>query len=622
MQVNKKLVLTLFLGFLSLMLVVGMVAPYFSGGGGALSLAGQRGTPVLRVNGQNVTAEELELIRRSVPILNTVPEGPLADDFRIVTAERGIQNALLLDDARGISVPRQDVLNELGTLREQLGITADADYRNWLTGQGLSDHELRGELEKQLRVNRRIEQLREELPPVTDEQARTFYELNAQFYQTEPRVRARAIVTADRAQAEALRAQALAGADFAALAGQFSEVNREQGGAVGAVQDGRLAAVGSAAFVDPVSSEVFARTGPGLTEVIEDGGRFYLVNVEEVLPPAPRPFEEVRAEVNEAVEAALLNGRLERWLDELRAGAQIETLDPAWAYDNPPVANVAGQPIRYSELLGQVVTNPNFEQLLTQIPGDASSFVNSFFKPEFLNNLILQYAAPTIARNNNLNIPGSRAEVLGGLYAWAGSRVTVTDEDVRAAFEAQRDQYGTPGSAEVTVVTFNTPQQANAFIQSFSRQPQNLIRSAAAAGGTVSDQGPVQQGDQALAPEQEEVLFGRALSPAGEGSLTVPVQLGGFTQVLYVTDFVPANQPDFAEVQETVRESVLAERRDSEAQAFLERELERIPVQNTLDEALAAQQRRLGIDPEAEGAALPDFQVAPATPEGAAPTTP
>ena len=77
---NKKVVNVL-LGVLALMLVVGM-AYQFTPDVGSLFGNRQQGTPALKVNGQTVTVEELEALRRSLeavrkpPASETAPPAP------------------------------------------------------------------------------------------------------------------------------------------------------------------------------------------------------------------------------------------------------------------------------------------------------------------------------------------------------------------------------------------------------------------------------------------------------------------------------------------------------------------------------------------------------------------
>ena len=81
---NKKVVNVL-LGVLALMLVVGM-AYQFTPDVGSLFGNRQQGTPALKVNGQTVTAEDLEGLRQSLgqqnPGLASIDGGVLGDDLK------------------------------------------------------------------------------------------------------------------------------------------------------------------------------------------------------------------------------------------------------------------------------------------------------------------------------------------------------------------------------------------------------------------------------------------------------------------------------------------------------------------------------------------------------------
>ena len=119
--------------------------------------------------------------------------------------------------------------------RASPGTATTAPYQNLLAGAGYTDGTFRDLIRQQLQQEKYLAGLTADTTP-TDAEIQTYYEANQQAYQSEPRITAREIVVADESKANALYAQALAGADFAGLARDNSTERAEQGGALGAAE--------------------------------------------------------------------------------------------------------------------------------------------------------------------------------------------------------------------------------------------------------------------------------------------------------------------------------------------------------------------------------------------------
>jgi parvulin-like peptidyl-prolyl isomerase len=119
-------------------------------------------------------------------------------------------------------------------------------------------------------------------------------------------------------KAQGLRAQAVAGADFAQLARENSDdpASAEKGGDLGYFKP-----------ADPLSpaikNAVFSMETGDISEPVKDNARYYVFRVSE---KRVRPFEDVKAEV----EKALSNAKLMKRLDEIRAEIKINAADAEW----------------------------------------------------------------------------------------------------------------------------------------------------------------------------------------------------------------------------------------------------------------------------------------------------
>lgn len=594
---RRKKVVNVLLGVLALLLVVGM-AYQFTPNVGSLFGNRQQGTPALKVNGQTVTAEELETVRRTNPVLGSAESGVLADDFKTYIVAQKVRQAVLTQGAKDIDVSRADVNAEVQKVREANNLTDNKAWTDALQGVGLTDAAFRQQTRDQLAVQRKVEEIQKTAPAATDAEARLYYQLNPQSFQSDARIVGREIVVNDKAKAQQLLAQVKGGADFATLASQNSTEFKDRGGALGPIENGSPRPVAQIALPSEVGTAAFALKDGGVTDVIESGGKFYIVKVEKYLPPAVKPFEEAKADAVSAVNDQKKNAVVERWLDGLEKNAQIEVLDPNWKTENPTVASVGGQKIPYSDVVAQVVQNQQFASLLGQVPADqAAGLVNGILKPQVVETLLQGYAAPLIVQKKNIPLAGTRQELAAGLAAYGARDVQVTDADIQKFYAENRTQFETPASATVSEASFADRAKALAFRQGWNGQG-SFVTAATKAGGTVSERGQVSPGTAeapgTLGTELEAAVFtAKSLRPVGEGSLSDVVKVGNRYVVAYVTDLKRAAVQPLAQVRDQIRDQVLAQKKQEAGQTYLTSQVLALNPVNNLQKVLAAQQKRV-----------------------------
>jgi peptidyl-prolyl cis-trans isomerase C len=130
---------------------------------------------------------------------------------------------------------------------------------------------------------------------------REYYEAHRADFQARPRVRARHILTKTREEADSVRADLLAGADFAQLAVTRSAdpYTRDKGGELGWISEGVM--------VEAFEDAVFALKAGEISAVVESSHGFHIIRVDTVEPAAPRSFDSVRALVVERVQQVHLD---------------------------------------------------------------------------------------------------------------------------------------------------------------------------------------------------------------------------------------------------------------------------------------------------------------------------
>lgn len=589
---NQKLIVRVLLGVLALLLVAGLAVQI--PGISDFSFSRNEGTPALRVNGETVSAEELDRIRQGNQVLSSVREGALGEDFKTVVVDQKVQQVLLAQAAKDIDIPRARVNEEVRKIREQNNLTENKAWTDALSRFGYTDASFRDETRQQLAIQDKLEQIRNAAPKPTDAEVKLYYDLNPDAFKTEPRIVGRQIVVSDQKKAQDLLKQAQGGADFAKLAADNSLEGKDKGGALGEVENGKPRPVAAVALPEEVATAAFALTKGGLTDVVKSGERFYVVKVEQYLPAGTRSFSDARADAEKAVADQKKNAALETWFDGVVKNAKVEVVDKSWDYYNPTVATVNGQNIRYATVVGTIASNPQISQVLAQ--GDqATQFINSFFKPSVVQSLIEQYAAPAIVKDLKIPLVGSRGELLQGLQAYGSRDVKVTDAEIRAEYEKQKANFASPASATVSEAVFADRAKAAAFRDSLvGKSVTDFTALASKAGGTVSERGAVTQGDGKLGAETDTAVFGATakLASVGEGSVTDIVQSGGRYSIAYVKDLVKASTQTLAEVRDELRAQLLEQKRQTAGQAFVQARLKNFKVQNDLQKVVTEVEKR------------------------------
>jgi len=259
---------------------------------------------VVSINGEDYTAEQLDLLRRNLP-----------DVFRRQTAN--MSNKVFVDTL-GYLLTAAERAEEAGLMEEEPWKTQLwFNQLNFMANAHLAT------------INSSLE--------ITEESKQQFYEDHKKDYE-EARVSAiyfdyspipelaekqgKEVVTERDAweKAEKLLVDLRGDADFAELAKEHSSdaSSAAKGGDLGyfSPDDTSLAA--------PVKEAIFALEEGQVSAPIKDGGRYYLFKVTE---RRARPYSEVAVQVLQRLQSSLMQERLE----ELRKSVEIEYKDPSWA---------------------------------------------------------------------------------------------------------------------------------------------------------------------------------------------------------------------------------------------------------------------------------------------------
>ena len=289
---------------------------------------------VARINGTNVTREELE---RSVRSAETQARQVVPPQFRDQVYRRVLDRLidfhLLLQESqkRELVVSDTEVDAEIARIRATYP-TIEA-FEQQLQDWDSSLYALRKETRRDLLVAKTVEM--ELVPAVAldDEVVRAFYEQHPdQFTGTEAMQASHILVgipaNADSAARKQARGAAVkiweqaitAGADFAGLARKHStdETTAADGGNLGFIERGQT--------VPPFEAALFALTPGEISEVVESPFGFHIIRAGEYLENSLVPFEQVREQILNILVRQERQLLMTEFLARLREAGNVEIL--------------------------------------------------------------------------------------------------------------------------------------------------------------------------------------------------------------------------------------------------------------------------------------------------------
>ena len=262
---------------------------------------------------QGAPEEQIDMIAKQVAP-RALPQ--LADQF--------VSTPLLKAEAakRGLAATAADLDEAISNIVSKL--PDDMTFADALEKMGTTLEEARKEISEGLVINKLIEQVTKDLE-VAEEAVAKFYEENARYFEAPEQVKASHIlisVTNDaqkaeaKAKAEALRAQVLAGTNFADLAASHSDCPSKANG-------GDLGFFGRGQMVKPFEEAAFALGTNEVSDVVETQFGFHVIKVTDKKSASKTPLEEVRDQIKEHLSGDKKREAVETFLESLKAKAKV-----------------------------------------------------------------------------------------------------------------------------------------------------------------------------------------------------------------------------------------------------------------------------------------------------------
>ncbi|HEY8711608.1 MAG TPA: peptidylprolyl isomerase [Thermoanaerobaculia bacterium] len=242
-------------------------------------------------------------------------------------------NELLIKDRAdrlNITVSDAEIKDAIARLKQQYGITTDAQFDESLKKSGLTRAEMETRLRDTLVTNKVFARELRNREDLDDRELRERYDREKEHYRLPERARLREIVIlrpensaevdAARKKADEITASVKGGADFAKTATTVSEAGtKEKGGDLGEVNRGEL--------LPDLDKAVFNAAQGAIIGPIETKSGWHILKVEQRLPSEVPAFESVKDRLRKDASDETFQRDLKAYLDRLRKDAFIQIND-------------------------------------------------------------------------------------------------------------------------------------------------------------------------------------------------------------------------------------------------------------------------------------------------------
>ena len=310
------------------MLLLSLVAP-------SLSAAAVVDRIVAVVNDEVITSyavdKEKATLLKEIERQKLPPDDPVRARLDETALNRLIDHKLVEQKVRelDIRVSEEEVRQAIEDVKRQNNLSQEALVAA-LANQGLSFDQYKAQIREQLERLRLVSQEVRAKIQVGEREMREYYEANKSKFGAEESYRARNIFFRldDKMPADTVKKvmttamtvlyEAKGGKDFAELARQYSDdpAARKNGGDLGTFRKEDIL---------PEFEESLTRMKPGeVSDLINTPTGLHILKLEARIPGTPKPFEQVKGEIEDILYRKKSEERFNQWVADLRKGAAIE----------------------------------------------------------------------------------------------------------------------------------------------------------------------------------------------------------------------------------------------------------------------------------------------------------
>ncbi len=323
-------------------------------------VTGQQGQVIervlVRVNGEILT--QTQLTQKQITALrernqDVLDQRALQDDAKLnaqiieLTPRllvQAVDELLLLQRGRELKVRFTDELFRQGldNLKKQNNFKTDEELTKALEQEGMTLAQLRQDFERVYMIQAVQQREIGQRMNLTEEERRQFYNSHREAFlspatitlreifipfPSEPKGAQATVSVAEEAavkeRTDAVRARAVAGEDFAALVTEVSQAaTKANGGLVGPVR---------VDDINPTLADIIKGLEPGqVSAPVRSARGFQLFKLETRSEATPRPYDEVRNEIQQRIFEDRVDAETQKLLERLRTQAVIEWKDDTY----------------------------------------------------------------------------------------------------------------------------------------------------------------------------------------------------------------------------------------------------------------------------------------------------
>ncbi len=291
------------------------------------------GPKVASVNGAVITQTELDKeagrFEQQMAMTGQPASSDQLADMKKKVLEGMVNRELLVQQSKklGVKVEDSEVDAQLASLKKRF--PNEADFTNALGKMNTSEEELKTQFRRDMTIKKMIDQEVMSKVSLSNEEAKTFYDGNPDFFKMPETVRASHILVkvesneseADKAKAKEkisqIQKRIKKGEDFAAVAKETSDCpSAAKGGDLDFFQKGQM--------VKPFEDAAFALKVGDVSDIVETQFGYHIIKVTDKKDASTAPFDEVKEKIEEHLKQQKSNQQVTQYIDQLKAGAKIE----------------------------------------------------------------------------------------------------------------------------------------------------------------------------------------------------------------------------------------------------------------------------------------------------------
>ena len=293
------------------------------------------GDRVAVVNGTIITRGEFDRVR-DYELRRAAQSGQQIPEAQMAKVENSILDSLIVGELlfqeskkKGIQVTPETVTEQFVAIKKRF--PSEAEFNKTLQENNMTESKIKADIQRDMAIQQLIDKEVDQKVKITDEESKTFYDTNPQFFQQPERVKASHILikvdegapaekkAEARKKIEEIQQKVQKGEDFAALAKTYSE-------GPSAPKGGDLGSFGRGQMVKPFEDTAFSLKPNETSDIVETKFGYHLIKVVDKQPAKKIAYADAKDRINKRLKDQKLRTEHKLYFDKLKKDAKIERL--------------------------------------------------------------------------------------------------------------------------------------------------------------------------------------------------------------------------------------------------------------------------------------------------------